>query len=100
MAITKSIYFFTLIFMLSCTHVDDEHLSGSYTGTVSYQNIFTIDGEIHRVSEYSVTTEVELAGKIFKSGDCSGELHIGELTVEFFSEDCDCWCDCNPEVDC
>lgn len=101
-SVTLSLRFIviSMFFFISCSEQSESALSGSYEGEVTYHNTYTIDGDLIRDSEYTLEFEIELRDESFVSGDCKGDLRFNKLSLTASSDDCGCWCDCDPEVDC
>lgn len=93
-----------LTLFLSCKKQDfpeqNNTLNGSYVGAVIMNRAEGINGSFNVFSD---TTELhfEIDGAKFKNGNCIGDLTlIGTDSLRFMSNDCGCWCDCSPFVDC
>jgi len=90
------VLFFGLLFM-ACSNSDD--IEKTYTGMIISTRTSIFD-DITNVRTDTLPITVVLDNSSFEVGSCDGALDRSLLTMDFTSDDCDCWCDCSPNVDC
>jgi len=106
MIIKISAHFFVtfcwaLIIMLiaGCNSNSEKDLDDTYDGYIISK---TVQDRNDNVQTFIDTLElrVTFTSNSFEVGDCSGSISMGTNSMLLASEDCDCWCDCDPAVDC
>jgi len=89
----------TLSLFMSCSQGDDIGLSGSYEGLVINQTVQIRDQSVTSFLD-TLPITVTINKSQFIAGLCEGSLQKPNSELRISSDDCDCWCQCDPTVDC
>jgi len=96
-----SIFFSFPIIILTLTSCDADGTlaTGTYEGQIISKTVQDRNNDIQiHIDTFEI--RVFFTSDSFEVGDCSGSLTRLRSRMVLASEDCDCWCDCDPSVDC
>ncbi len=101
----KLFFLFLSLFIFSCGGKNEVDLSETYEGKITY-----ITERVSDLINSRDTFVVENYVLVLDDGEfrrhtsgnegCKGDFTLKEKIFTAASEDCACWCDCNPLIDC
>jgi hypothetical protein len=100
-----SIFFLLAILatLLSCGNNDEQPkgpLDGSFSGIFIWKQTSEFEGESATSSD-TFNLEFTVQGDEFSDSGCFGSFEeLGGGSLKFMSDECGCWCNCNPAIDC
>lgn len=101
----RLIFLLTVLVIFSCKVRDKVDLSKTYEGKMTYITDRASDFVNRRDTTIFENLILVLEGgeyRRYTTGNtgCKGDFSLNDKTFIAQSEECACWCDCNPLVDC
>ena len=77
-------------------------ITDTYEATIYIFTSNTISGigPVEYFDTIRFDIKIDTSLQIFQDGPCTGEAKFDSEKVSFYSEECACWCNCDPRIDC